>query len=151
VTGTVSNPSWPVDPERKMQKKKPVNVDRRNPNETNETSARAQAELQRGAAAGAGRVSTPNPNANTEPGRPLKPSEMGESSWIGSFNFNALLGYKQEEQAPFTGEPARNSLTQPPVGYQTPSPQYPYGINPNNKQVQQPIPNIMDRGAEVSR
>jgi hypothetical protein len=147
----VNNPAWPVDPERK--KKKPVNVDRRNPNETNETNARAQAELQRGtAAAGTGRVTAPNPNANTEPGRPLKPSEMGDNggSWIGSFNFNALLGYKQEEQGQFTGEPPRNSLTMPPVGYQTPSPQYPYGINPSNKPAK-PLGNIMDRSAESGR
>ena len=35
---------------------------------------------------------------------------------------------KKEEQAKFTGEPPRTSLTEPPVGYQTPSPAQPYGL-----------------------
>ena len=30
--------------------------------------------------------------------------------------------------ARFTGEPARASLTDPPPGYQTPSPDQPYGL-----------------------
>ena len=32
------------------------------------------------------------------------------------------------ENVPFTGEPTRESLTQPPPGYQTPSSGYAYGI-----------------------
>ena len=32
-----------------------------------------------------------------------------------------------EGTASFTGEPARASLTEPPPGYQTPSPNQPYG------------------------
>lgn len=148
----VNNPAWPVNPEVRAKKKK--NVDRRNANEDyytfgqgNEASPRVQRELQRGAAAGAGRVTAPDPNANAEVSRPLKGSEMGDTggSWFSSWNINSLLGYKQEEQAPFNGEPPRNNLTQPPTGYQTPSVQYPYGINPNNKQVAPP--SILERGA----
>ena len=41
------------------------------------------------------------------------------------------------ETAPFTGEPTRETLTQPPTGYQTPSPNFAYGTGPReslNKQ-----------------
>jgi hypothetical protein len=55
-----------------------------------------------------------------------------------------MLGFKQEESAPFKGEPARTTLTQPPVGYQTPSQKFPYGINPSSKQATPA--NVMDRG-----
>jgi hypothetical protein len=43
------------------------------------------------------------------------------------------LSPKKEEYATFTGEPARTSLTEPPPGYQTPSPDQPYGIAPEKK------------------
>jgi hypothetical protein len=38
-----------------------------------------------------------------------------------------LIGSK-EEYTNFTGEPPRTSLTEPPVGYRTPSPAQPYGV-----------------------
>jgi hypothetical protein len=37
---------------------------------------------------------------------------------------------KDGESATFTGEPPRSSLTEPPPGYQTPSPNQRYGIGP---------------------
>jgi len=39
-----------------------------------------------------------------------------------------MFGGKKEETAKFTGEPPRSSLTDPPPGYQTPSPDQPYGL-----------------------
>jgi hypothetical protein len=46
------------------------------------------------------------------------------------FNLN---WFSKEEYGTFTGEPARASLTDPPVGYLTPSPDQPYGIGPDGK------------------
>ena len=40
-----------------------------------------------------------------------------------------MFGKDEEEVAKFTGEPPRASLTAPPPGYQTPSPDQPYGVN----------------------
>jgi hypothetical protein len=61
--------------------------------------------------------------------RPLSPTELGSknpfSSLFSSFNPN-----KKAEVTPFTGEPPRASMTAPPVGYQTPSPNQPYGLGP---------------------
>ena len=41
---------------------------------------------------------------------------------------SASTGSRRKNTATFTGEPPRASLTDPPPGYQTPSPDQPYGI-----------------------
>jgi hypothetical protein len=46
------------------------------------------------------------------------------------FSFDFM---KKEQYATFTGEPPRSSLTDPPPGYQTPSPDQPYGLVPEHK------------------
>ncbi len=50
---------------------------------------------------------------------------------------------KEEEYATFTGEPKRASLTDPPPGYLTPSPDQPYGIAPERKTYK--VPTVADR------
>lgn len=105
----------------------------------------------RKAAIAANKKSKPTP---WEAGRPLMPSELnaktaGASSVAGSESmspgtpgaailspsqlgftgFNGMFGSKTET-APFKGEPTRDSLTMPPVGYQTPSPAFAYGTGP---------------------
>ena len=50
---------------------------------------------------------------------------------LGSKGFTSMFGRlwaPKEEYTPFTGEPARSSLTEPPPGYRTPSPTQPYGV-----------------------
>jgi hypothetical protein len=56
--------------------------------------------------------------------------------------------FKKEQYATFTGEPTRGSLTDPPPGYQTPSPDQPYGIGPEKKQYK--IPTVADRVTPTS-
>jgi hypothetical protein len=41
----------------------------------------------------------------------------------------------KSETAEFKGEPTRESLTQPPAGYQTPSPNFAYGTGPKDSLV----------------
>jgi hypothetical protein len=57
-------------------------------------------------------------------------------------NFANIFGNK-EEYATFTGEPARTTLTDPPPGYLTPSPDQPFGVGPEHKQYQ--APTVADR------
>ena len=61
-------------------------------------------------------------------GRPrmFTPSELGYKGGL----FSNMFGSDKDDQqtAQFTGEPARTSLTEPPPGYQTPSPGQPYGL-----------------------
>jgi hypothetical protein len=62
-----------------------------------------------------------------DPGRNvmLSPSQLGyEGGFLGMFKGNT------SESTQFKGEPTRDSLTQPPPGYQTPSPNYAYGTGP---------------------
>jgi len=47
--------------------------------------------------------------------------------------YNPTTWFNSEEYATFTGEPARDSLTDPPTGYRTPSPDHPYGVGPEKK------------------
>ncbi len=58
----------------------------------------------------------------------MSPSQLGYNGGLFSNMFNS--GSK-EETATFTGEPERSELTAPPVGYQTPSPNFAYGTGPN--------------------
>jgi hypothetical protein len=82
----------------------------------------------------------PQARTNNDPIQPgtsannpmLSPSQLGYSG-----GFSGLFGGNKTETAPFSGEPTRESLTQPPSGYQTPSPDFAYGTGPkeslNNK------------------
>jgi hypothetical protein len=57
--------------------------------------------------------------------RPLSPSELGFEG-----RFSDLFGSGKPEVKQFKGEPTRDSLVQPPAGYQTPSPNFAYGTGP---------------------
>lgn len=60
-----------------------------------------------------------------ETSRPLSAAELGSKSIFS--NVGSLFGSK-EEYTTFSGEPPRASLTEPPPGYRTPSPNQPYGV-----------------------
>jgi hypothetical protein len=68
-------------------------------------------------------------NDSLKPGdsnaRPLSPSELGFEG-----RFSDLFGGNKPETKAFKGEPTRESLVQPPPGYQTPSPNFSYGTGP---------------------
>jgi hypothetical protein len=61
--------------------------------------------------------------------RPMSAAELGAKNVFSTF-FSSLNPNKAPEVAPFTGEPPRASMTSPPAGYQTPSPNQPYGLGP---------------------
>jgi hypothetical protein len=124
----IKDPNWPKDPDearrkaaiesRKKANKDPVEASRiLSPSELNQRGPKSS--------------STANSDSVTQPGgNPgtnaiLTPSQLG---FTGSFS--SLFGGNKEETAPFKGEPTRDSLTQPPSGYQTPSPNFAYGTGP---------------------
>jgi hypothetical protein len=74
--------------------------------------------------------------------RPEKPSALG---YVGNI-FSDAFGKKGPETAVFRGEPARESLTEPPPGYQTPSPSQPYGLTGVA-----PLPTAQGKAFEVAR
>src|ERR1043166_3996620 len=143
--GVITNPAWPKDPDKlkPVKQAKPfVNGSDATRNmESPERVPMISPEALRNGAIPSGkseRGTAPDPNANKDPGRNLLPTELGFPG------FGSLFGYKTEQQ-PFTGEPARTNLIQPPTGYQTPSPNYPYGVGaPKNNSVKD-MPAVKDR------
>jgi len=60
----------------------------------------------------------------------------------GLFSFDM---FKKEQYATFTGEPPRTSLTDPPSGYMTPSPDQPYGVG-SDKKYKYEVPTVGQHG-----
>ena len=78
-------------------------------------------------------------------GQLLTPAQLGYRG--GLFDF---FGSKRDEgTASFTGEPARASLTEPPPGYQTPSPNQPYGRSKSDTAPK--AANVTDERVEASK
>lgn len=73
-------------------------------------------EMKRGTRRGTRGPGQPGPNT-PDTGR-LTPTELGFKGW----------NMKKEERVVFSGEPERQSLTEPPPGLRTPSTDAPYGI-----------------------
>ena len=53
----------------------------------------------------------------------MSPAELGYTGGL----WNMMIGGNKAEAKQFTSEPPRQSLTEPPPGYQTPSSSYAYG------------------------
>jgi hypothetical protein len=65
--------------------------------------------------------------------RPLMPSDLGTKTEKIFGSIWSSFTPAKPESAPFTGEPPREAMTAPPSGYQTPSPNYPYGMGVQDK------------------
>jgi hypothetical protein len=129
-TPVSANPAWPKDPDvvqRKAaaaKKKEPA----RTAAQTMEAEGRplSREELDKGKTTGpVGGSASPE-----EAGRAMKPSELGSKSFFKDI-FSSFSS--EGETGTFNGEPVRENLTAPPTGYQTPSPDQPYGVGPKSK------------------
>ena len=76
----------------------------------------------------------------------LTPSEMGYSGGL----FGNMFRGRDDETARFTGEPPRTALTEPPPGYQTPSPDQPYGTTERSKAPKAANP-YLERGTSTDK
>lgn len=122
----VMAPNWPKDPD--MQRRKAAIAARKKENKEYREAIRplTPAELAAGKTAAPART-------NNDPIQPgfgsnnpvLSPSQLGFNG-----SFSDFFGGNKAESAPFKGEPPRESLIQPPSGYQTPSPNFAYGTGP---------------------
>jgi hypothetical protein len=119
-------PNWPKDPD--VKRRKEAKAARKKDNKDPVEAARilTPSELAVGKTA-----ATTKRSADPElPGNPgaeaiLSPSQLGwEGGFVGMFKGN------KTETTPFKGEPTRDTLTMPPPGYQTPSPNFAYGTGP---------------------
>jgi len=116
-------PNWPKDPDE--ARRKAAIAARKKANKDPVQSARTllPSELeQKNVGKSTGGDSLERPGGNPVM---LSPSQLGyEGGVLGFFKGN------KAESSPFKGEPTRDTLTQPPVGYQTPSPNFAYGTGP---------------------
>ena len=126
TSAEVKAPNWPKDPD--VQRRKAAIAARKKENKDPVEAARilTPSELAKGKTA----APAPTGNDPVQPGNSwsnpiLSPSQLGYNG-----GFSGLFGGSKVETAPFKGEPTRESLTQPPPGYQTPSPNFAYGTGP---------------------
>ena len=123
----VKAPNWPKDPDEARRKaliaaKKKENKD---PREASRVLMPSELDKRAPKTSTAGSDSVDQPGGNPGANAILSPSQLGYSG-----GFSGLFGGNKVETAPFKGEPTRESLTQPPSGYQTPSPNFAYGTGP---------------------
>jgi hypothetical protein len=123
-----NNPAWPKDPDVARRKAEEAAEKNRNVSDEREREQNPlrQDQLTPG---GRGKKKQARTDDGYQPpasgfGNQLPPSDLGYKGGI----FNSMFGGSKEETAKFTGEPPRASLTDPPLGYQTPSPDQPYGV-----------------------
>jgi hypothetical protein len=126
------DPAWPKDPDiarRKAETAAEKAKLQRSGGDNVVENARALRpdELKGKPGTGSSGTEPVRPSAE-EAARPLNPSQLGGGSknWLDSLS--SSFGVQRPETAPFTGEPPRTSMTAPPPGYQTPSPNQPYGV-----------------------
>ena len=106
TTADVKAPNWPKDPDEKRRK---AALAARKKSVTNSTHELTPAEEE------AARASV------AASGQPQPQQSFTEK-------MNNYLGGTKPEVGQFKGEPTRETLTQPPPGYQIPSPNYAYGV-----------------------
>jgi hypothetical protein len=112
-------------------------------------------DIRRRAQARATEKPKPHPDYVIDSSRPLRPDELNVAgtATTGAANGPHSADYPEQDYQPpkknifsfdlfnrnkseygtFTGEPTRTSLTDPPPGYLTPSPDQPYGVGPEQR------------------
>lgn len=139
-----NNPAWPKDPDIVRRKKQAEMERNRNISEEREREQnplRPDQLTPGGNPRTVARRSMGEPNSATSGDR-LSASELNQKTSI----WSDMFGGKEEEVAKFTQEPPRASLTAPPPGYQTPSPDQPYGLSKETTKFRPNIPKPEDRG-----
>ena len=125
----IKDPNWPKDPDVVERKKRIAARKKENKDPMEQSRILSPDELNKGKlASGSGTKGTPDSAVpGGEPGATaiLSPSALGFDGKLSN-----LFGGNKAEITPFKREPTRDSLTQPPAGYQTPSPNFAYGTGP---------------------
>ncbi|MBR0830962.1 hypothetical protein JQ596_36195 [Bradyrhizobium manausense] len=126
-------PNWPKDPDEKRRKEAAAQRKKANTgNKVQQPWEAAQplspSELDKGRTTTASRgTRDPLPPGTNTSNPTMSPQELGYTGGImGMFKSSSAT-----EQKTFTSEPPRQSLVEPPAGYQTPSPNYAYGTGPD--------------------
>ena len=120
-----NNPAWPKDPDiarakaqADMERNRDIEAER-----MREENPLPPDQLTPGARTNPGALRPSRKTATSTGERRMTPSELG---YMGNLFSNMFGAVDDRDAARFTGEPERTSLTDPPPGYQTPSPDQPY-------------------------
>ena len=129
ASAEVKAPNWPKDPDEAKRKamiaaRKKANKD---PMEQSRILTPDELNKVRTSGSSGGTAVSDSATPGGDPGKNavLSPSQLGYSGGL-----SGLFKGNKAEVAPFKGEPNRESLTMPPPGYQTPSPNFAYGTGP---------------------
>ena len=126
ASADVKAPNWPKDPDEARRKAAIAARKKENKDPVEASRLLTPSELNKGKVAATARSSDDPIQPGSQNNNPiLSPSQLGYNG-----SFSGLFGGSKSETAPFKGEPTRESLTQPPSGYQTPSPNFAYGTGP---------------------
>ncbi|TMK50736.1 MAG: hypothetical protein E6G70_05135 [Alphaproteobacteria bacterium] len=118
-------PNWPKDPDEARRKAAIAARKKAKPDPIEASRILTPGELNGVRTAAPARTSNDPLTPGDSTANPiLSPSQLGFSG------FTNIFGGNKVETAPFNGEPTRDTLTQPPPGYQTPSPNFAYGTGP---------------------
>lgn len=125
-------PNWPKDPDeqRRLAAAAERKKDIKNPEAASRPLTPAEMKIGKTAAAKNKSNDPVQPGVTNSP--MLSPAELGYKGGV----LGMFKGGDASESKTFTSEPTRETLTQPPPGYQTPSSGYAYGTGP-----QEPIGN----------
>jgi hypothetical protein len=124
--GEIKDKNWPKDPDEARRKAAIAARKKENKDPREASRLLTPSELNAAKTAPESRTSNdPVQPGNSATNPILSPSALGYNG-----GFSGLFGGNKGETAAFKGEPTRDSLTQPPVGYQTPSPNFAYGTGP---------------------
>ncbi len=136
TTGSITqrDPAWPSDPdEAKRKASKRAASERKWTDVSTWGDTLRPSELQAGKTDALPREPGIKPGQTVETSTQLRPDELGykgDSMWSGMLGLTHTFDKeKPAEGAKFLREPPRASLTAPPTGYLTPSPEQPYGLN----------------------
>ncbi|GLR86974.1 hypothetical protein [Bradyrhizobium iriomotense] len=124
-TAEAAAPNWPKDPDERRRKELAA-ARKKAGNKFVQPWEAARpltpAELNAAKTTGPTRTTSNEPGQPTQNNPTLSPAQLGYTGGL----FKLFKG-GSNESAEFKSEPPRGSLTEPPAGYQTPSPNYAYG------------------------
>lgn len=119
-------PNWPKDPDVKRRKEAIAARKKAKPSPEEAARPLTPSELNVGRTAAPARTSDDPIQPGVSGNPSLSPTQLGYNGGLwGMFKGNS------SEEKKFTSEPPRESLVEPPAGYQTPSPNYAYGTGPD--------------------
>jgi hypothetical protein len=133
ATAEVKVPNWPKDPDE-ARRKALIAARKKDAHKDTDQLSRDASRLLTADELNKGRTAASNGGTavsdSTQPGGvggnpTLSASQLGYDGGL----FKMFKG-NTSESAPFKGEPTRETLTMPPPGYQTPSPNFAYGTGP---------------------